>query len=328
MAKLKQKRWTHASKTASGIRSTGYPMHGPSHLNQATQHRNPPTISVVIPAYNAVRFLPRCLASVFAQTRPPDEVIVVDDGSTDNTAAVAEQLGAKVVRRPNGGIAAARNTGIRSATGGWIALLDADDLWLPQKLERQAAAIRPDTVLVYTAVRHFDDHGIRFSGCAVHPSIARQLLRYSNPICPSTVLLERQATLAAGGFFEGASTCEDWALWVRLLPFGAFAAVDEPLIDYYVYPASLSASPERMLDGLKTILEPVLLAGFHGFERRLWRRRILATQHFSAAMIARENHLPGELGYIARSLRAWPSPVWQPRRFAAFIVTFKNKLLR
>ena len=118
-------------------------------------------ISVVIPAYNAARFLPRCLASVFAQTLKPDEVIVVDDGSTDDTAALAAALGARVISRPNGGLSAARNTGIQNASSEWIALLDADDLWAPEKLERQVACIRPETVLVYTGIRFFDDHGSR-----------------------------------------------------------------------------------------------------------------------------------------------------------------------
>ena len=121
-------------------------------------------ISVVIPAYNASAFLPRCLESVFAQTLKPDEVIVVDDGSTDNTGSVAAELGAKVVLQENSGPSAARNTGIQNAAGEWIALLDADDLWAPEKLELQAARVRAETVLVYTGIRLFDDRGTRGTG--------------------------------------------------------------------------------------------------------------------------------------------------------------------
>jgi glycosyltransferase involved in cell wall biosynthesis len=101
------------------------------------------TISVVIPAYNAAHFLPRSLASVFAQTVAPHEVIVVDDGSTDNTGEVAASFGARVIRQENLGLAAARNTGIQHASGEWIALLDADDSWEPEKLARQVAASLP-----------------------------------------------------------------------------------------------------------------------------------------------------------------------------------------
>src|ERR1035438_4421395 len=110
-------------------------------------------ISVVIPAYNAASFLPRCLKSVFAQTLKPEEVIVVDDGSSDNSAALAEELGAKVIRCQNGGPAAARNAGIHSTSSDWIAFLDADDMWAPKKLERQVVLIRPETVMVYCSIR-------------------------------------------------------------------------------------------------------------------------------------------------------------------------------
>ncbi len=284
-------------------------------------------ISVVIPAFNAERFLPRSLASVFAQTLPPHEVIVVDDGSTDGTGEVAAALGARVIRQENRGLAAARNTGIQDASGEWIALLDADDSWEPEKLARQVAAIRPDTVLAYTGARHFDDHGTRAVQSAIAPPTVRKMLRYCNPIVPSSALLRRQAVLAAGGFCEGAPSCEDWGMWVRMMPFGSFAASPEPLTNYYVHPKSMSASPERMLEGLRAILEPILLARYRGIERWIWRRRIWAAQLCSAALIARDNNLKGDLRYISRSLLAWPSPFFRWHRFAVFAASLKNQLL-
>jgi len=284
------------------------------------------TISVIIPAYNAERFLARSLASVYGQTLAPREVIVVDDGSTDGTARTAEALGAKVIKRPNGGIGAARNTGIRHATGEWIALLDADDSWAPEKLARQVAAIDSDTVLVYTGAKYFDEHGTRFVQDAVDPLTARKLLRYRNPILPSSGLLRRQTVLAAGGFREGTPTCEDWGMWVRLKPFGSFAAVTDPLTYYYIHPKSISASPEKMLAGLRAIMEPTLLANYRGTERWMWRQRIWAEQLCSAALIARDNNLKGELGYIVRSLLAWPSPFFRWRRFVILAVNLRNQL--
>jgi glycosyltransferase involved in cell wall biosynthesis len=283
------------------------------------------TISVVIPAYNAAHFLPRCLGSVLAQTRPAQEVIVVDDGSKDSSGEVAAALGARVIRQENRGLAAARNTGIRHATGQWIALLDADDVWSPEKLERQAAAIGPDVVLVYTGIRQFDDQGTRAVQRAVEPAAAKKMLRYCNPIVPSSALLRRQTVLDAGGFLEGAPACEDWGMWVLMMPFGSFAAAPEPLTGYYLYPQSMSASPERMLDGLRAILEPALLKGHRGIERWIWRRRIWATQLCSAALIARDNNLQGELGYLTRSLLSWPSPFFRWHRFAAFAVSLKRQ---
>jgi len=286
------------------------------------------TITVVIPAHNAARFVPRCLGSVFAQTLKPAEVIVVDDGSTDDTAALAAALGARVVSQANGGIASARNTGIQNASGEWIAFLDADDLWAPEKLERQVARIRPDTVLVYTGLRIFDDQGIRSEQRAVDPAAAKKMLRYCNPIAPSAALLKREAVVQIGGFRKGLDACEDWGLWFRLLPLGQFESVPEPLTDYYVHPKSLSANPEKMLQGADVIIDATLTADLRGFARWAWRRRIRAVQLSSAGLIARENGLKSELRYMFRSLCTWPSPWWQPKRFLSFAVSVRNSLRR
>src|SRR5436190_1570422 len=100
-----------------------------------------PQVSVIVPAFNAGRTISAALASVFAQTYRDFEVIVVDDGSTDDTAARIAEWGDRVlyVRQPNGGPARARNTGIGRSRGRLVAFLDADDVWLPEKLERQVA---------------------------------------------------------------------------------------------------------------------------------------------------------------------------------------------
>jgi glycosyltransferase involved in cell wall biosynthesis len=283
-------------------------------------------ISVVIPAYNAAVFLPRCLKSVFAQTLKPDEVIVVDDGSTDNTASLATQLGATVIRRPNGGLSAARNTGIKHAASEWIALLDADDLWSPEKLQRQVLCLGPDVVLAYTGIRIFDNTGVLDERPAADAVVSTKVLRFRNPITPSSVLVKRDAVLQAGGFREDIRACEDWEMWVRLQRMGQFAAIPEALTDYYVHPCSLSANPEEMLHALDRILDTTLLSDLKGFERWLWRQRIRAVQLCSAGLIARDNHLKNELLYMLRSLRSWPSPFWEPKRFALCAVSARNVL--
>ena len=286
------------------------------------------TISVVIPAYNAVRFLPRCLASVFSQTLSPLEVIVVDDGSQDETAALAESFGATVLRRPNGGLSAARNTGIEAAQGDWIALLDADDLWSPQKLELQAQCVQPGTVLVYTAIRVFGDEGVPRSCPPIGAETATKMLRYCNPITPSSVIAKREALRQDGGFREDIRACEDWEMWVRLKRFGSFAAVPEAMTDYYVHPSSMSTDPGRMLGAMDKIMGSTLVADLSGVGRWLWMRRIRAIQLYSAALIARDNGLRGDLRYMAQSVAAWPSPFWEPYRFAGLAVSVRNQLRR
>lgn len=284
-------------------------------------------ISVVIPAYNASHFLPRCIESVFAQTLQPAEVIVVNDGSADDSAAVAQRLGATVVSRANGGLSAARNTGVQHSTGEWVAFLDADDRWLPEKLECQAAQVQPGTVLVYTGVRIFDDNGVLRSSAAVDPAKAVTMLRYLNPITPSSALARRDALLETGGFREDVRACEDWDMWMRLSRLGSFAAVPEALTDYYVYPNSMSTDPNRMLIAMEQILPTTLVADLHGLPRWAWTQRVRAVQLYSAALIARDSGRDGELQYVLRSLAAWPSPFWEPHRFVGLAVSARNHLL-
>ena len=115
-------------------------------------------------------------------------------------------------------------------------------------------------------------------------------------------------------------------MWVRLQHMGQFEAVSDPLTDYYVYPSSLSANPEKMLKAFEQIVDTTLLSDLRGFDRWSWRQRIRAVQLCKAGLIARDNGLKGETGYMVRSLCAWPSPFWEPQRFAMLAVTARNKL--
>jgi hypothetical protein len=117
-------------------------------------------------------------------------------------------------------------------------------------------------------------------------------------------------------------------MWFRLMRIGAFEAVIEPVTDYYVYPGSMSTDPRRMLVAMEQIIPTTLVADLSGPARQIWIQRIRATQLFSAALIARDNGLPGELGYMLRSIAAWPSPFWDPKRFAGLAVSLRNKFSR
>lgn len=194
-----------------------------------------PTVSVVIPTYNRAAFLGAAVASIRAQTYPCAEVVIVDDGSTDNTAEVIASLGAGVryVTQANAGPAAARNRGIREAHGDLVAFLDTDDRWLPEKIARQVAILKRDSsvalVSADTAIEdipnarwvdsNFAQHGLKaffveLDGRPV-PDAPRLLLKI-NFVNTSTVLARRDALLESKGFDTRLRYGEDMELWLRI----------------------------------------------------------------------------------------------------------------
>jgi glycosyltransferase involved in cell wall biosynthesis len=174
------------------------------------------SVSVIIPAYNAARFLPEALESVFSQTWPELEVIVVDDGSTDDTREMLKPYGERIqyLHKENGGPASARNLGLRHARGRFVAFLDADDLWLPRKTELQMAQMT-DSRVGLTGSSGNEDGGR--SGAAQEMHYERMLMR--NPFSASSVLC-RRASIDDVGFFEESRLfqgVEDWDMWLRMV---------------------------------------------------------------------------------------------------------------
>lgn len=199
-------------------------------------------ISVIIPAWQAAATIAETLASVAAQTRPADEVIVVDDGSTDGTAAVASAAlpSARIIRRPNGGVAAALNTGLAAAQGRLLALLDADDLWLPGKLAAQEAALAGAPALAGVG-----GHMESFF-CANMPPGARAAVRLPAGPEPSllygALLLRRDAYDAVGPHDEAlrAGQFIDWMHRARLAGL-AFEVLPDVVIRRRIREGSLSS---------------------------------------------------------------------------------------
>jgi glycosyltransferase involved in cell wall biosynthesis len=282
-------------------------------------------ISVVIPTYNHARFLAQAIESALNQTYPVREVIVVDDGSTDNTPAVAAAFGDRIryIRQENSGPSRARNRGIREARYPWIALLDSDDWWLPEKirLEREALARDPDATLVYSSVYWVRQDGSWELRRALPPHRLWPRLRYHQCVLgsDSVVLVRRDALLEAGGFDETLIACEDWDLWVRLRVRHRFVCVHEPIAAIRIEPDSLSADGPRMLLHAERIMEGTLLLGLKGFSRWSWRRRIRAADLYRAALIARDAGAQDERALLVKSLRQWPSPFLIPARWTALV---------
>lgn len=189
-------------------------------------------ISAVIPAYNVDRYIERAIKSVLAQTYPPDEIIVVDDGSTDKTAEVVSRFGDSVrtIYQDNAGSNQARNTGIEAAQNEWIALLDGDDEWLEKHLENQSALLRKEPELVWSCANylcHLDSENRR--AAALKPDKVRQILSgqdYSDDYLKTyalgitghtdTMVIKRDTLMAAGLFTSGLYYPDDMDMWFRI----------------------------------------------------------------------------------------------------------------
>ncbi len=195
---------------------------------------NPPLISCIVPVFNGERYLREALDSIFAQTYRPLEVLVVDDGSTDGTAAVIATYGDQVrsLRQANAGPAAARNLGLSAARGGFVAFLDADDLWHPEKLARQMARFeaRPDLDMCVTQAQNFWVPELREFGARHrdHPGL-RETLEVRS-LC--TLLVRRSLFDTVGDFNPKFSAGEDTDWFLRTFEHGA---VVESLPDVLVY---------------------------------------------------------------------------------------------
>ena len=204
-------------------------------------------VSVVIPTYQLARYVGGAVASVLAQTRPADEVIVVDDGSTDDTQAVLARYEdrVRVIRQANAGVSQARNRGARESSGELLAFLDGDDAWEPRKLEVQLdrLAARPDVVASFTETLFVDEATGRTTHVRYRndPDMVATLLVAGCVIGNnSSVVIRRQVFTDVGGYDPRMSQSADWDLWLRLAARGPFDLVSEPLVRYRVHASSMS----------------------------------------------------------------------------------------
>lgn len=234
-----------------------------------------PRVSVVIPAWNREREIRASVESVLRQTLSDLEVIVVDDASTDGTAAAVEAIGDPRVRlvrhEANRGGSAARNTGIGAARADWVAFQDSDDEWLPAKLERQFAAMArlgPETVGAYCGMIVLgrpegdrpDPSELRYVprprfGVPVEGDLTFSLLRSGSLISTQTFLGRRAALEAAGGFDEALKALQDWDCFIRVAAQGPIAFEPEPLVIQRFSPNSLTKSSRNRALALTRVLE-------------------------------------------------------------------------
>ncbi|RNE90207.1 glycosyltransferase family A protein [Marichromatium sp. AB31] len=239
-----------------------------------------PRVSAVIPAYDAAAHIVGAVESVLAQTLAGVEVVVVDDGSRDATAELlagfCERI--RVIRQPNGGLSNARNRGIAEARGTFVAFLDADDRWHPDKLARQLARLESDPALGFCSTRtRVEDPAGRLLNHWDCPDDAGTLLEtlfLRNGAVPgsgSGVMVRRDLFARVGGFDESLRSLEDIDMWMRLAAVSGYACIDEPLTLVVKHPGSMS----RNLAVMRAAALRVMRKNRHLLPRaargRLWR---------------------------------------------------------
>ena len=192
-------------------------------------------IAVIIPTFNRLTFIERAIESVLIQSRPADEFLVVDDGSTDDTRNMITNRSAqmKYIQQINRGISAARNTGINNTKCNWICLLDSDDSWRPDKLEKQTQALlhNPDYLMCHTNETWYRNGKVLEQG-KKHQKYGGYIFQHCLPLCvisPSSVIINKKIFEDVGLFDENLPACEDYDMWLRICSKYPVLFLDERL---------------------------------------------------------------------------------------------------
>jgi glycosyltransferase involved in cell wall biosynthesis len=287
-----------------------------------------PKISVIIPAFNSARFITAAIDSALSQTHPADEIVVVDDGSTDNTRDIVAALPVRYIYQKNAGPSAARNTGIRAATGELLAFLDADDLWLPHKLTTQLKALeaRPAAGFSFSTVwnlyegsdpkvarapyypprlvRWLAEAGIK-DGTAF--GSVYELLLQKNCVATSSMLAWRGLIERAGFFDLTLRGCEDYDFWIRLARLAPAVFIDPPVSRYRIVDEGLSGAWDTRYERFYDTAVQVISAHMKAYPSLIARKALgasLADYAFFCLTAGRESEARA---LSARALGAYPT---------------------
>lgn len=298
-----------------------------------------PKASVIIPVYNGEKYVGAAIDSLLAQTLEDWELVIVDDGSTDGTAAVlapyASDPRIRIRRQENHGPWAPRNLGLALSQGEHMAFLDADDQWVPSYLERMVRALiaNPSAVAAFTGWQYVDECGVPLPQ-AIIPAAGdeRRLhkeLRWHNTLVPSGVVVRRAAITQCQGFDIRLIRSADWDLWLRLLELGPFVAVPDRLVWYRTHSENVSDDIASMEAATRLVMQRhVPVEG----DPACWsedERRAHGHPFFVSALAHfRRNELAAGIGKTQEALAVWPAMAGQDETYYELGCAYQRRGLR
>ncbi|MFN3202018.1 MAG: glycosyltransferase family 2 protein [Bradymonadia bacterium] len=277
--------------------------------------RDVPTVSIIMPAYNMEAYIANAIESVLNQTVPATEILVVDDGSTDRTTEIVKSFGDKVrlFEQDHLGPYPARNLAGRYAVGEWLAYLDADDTWLPNKLERQFEYIRDDVALIYTdryntgVLAGLPD--VHSHAQPMYSGDVFETLLAGNYITTSSVLLRASVLHELGGFsmHPELAVGGDWDMWLRVAAEHQVIFIDEPLVNYLLHAQGVSRNLNRMLKSRMRSINRALSSPRGQALDPSFSRQILAATHRCNGWDANRlgNRKSAMISYVQAAM-TWP----------------------
>jgi glycosyltransferase involved in cell wall biosynthesis len=285
-------------------------------------------VSVIIPTYNSIRFVTEAIDSVLAQTFQDFEILVVDDGSNDETRQVLKEKYGDSIRylyKENGGVSSARNYGIERAEGKYIAFLDADDVWMPEKLEKQVELLESDSEigLCYTGAIKVDENlELKdYIQAQRYEDACEGLLLNMNILVLSSSFVRKDIVLQTNGFDSRFSTCADKEYWLRLSLLTKFAPIEEFLVKYRDVTNSMSSNPDLSKKDTLGVLEkffnlPNLPEKYQKLEKKSLSNNLMVV----SGEFLHNGKVAESLACLWQGIRLYPQnikrPLGMPFRFA------------
>lgn len=270
-------------------------------------------VSVVIPTYNYARFIGEAIESILVQTHPISDIVVVDDGSTDETQQVVAKFGSKIryIKKENGGVCSARNVGIENSTGDFIAFFDADDISHPTKIEKQLAKFAEDAEvgLVHCGIRELDADGniIQLNQNGKEGWVADEMLLLKPTIIGpgGTIMVRREVIAAVGAFDEQIEIYEDWEFCYRIARKYKIGFVNEALIDYRLHGDNSHLNLEKMERSLKIAFAKAFETG----DKKIQRLRRESYSNFYKVLAGSYFHQRNYPMFVKNALKSlWLKP--------------------